>query len=164
MASSALSTLATASISTVSVIRILVRCSILVSPEHSADFFGVPLTPETTIVGRLFGGRDLVLGALLWSARASAASAASASAASASAASASASTSIASKLFDVASKRDMTAELRRALFFSIATDLIDVCSCVVGDLDGGVSGRAMGFLGGGAVSLAAFAGLGLSSL
>jgi hypothetical protein len=126
-----------------------------VSPEHSADFFGVPLTLETTIVSRLFGGRDLVLGALLWSARASAASVASASA----------STSIASKLSDVASKRDITAKLRRALFFSIATDLIDVCSCVIGALDGRViSGRAMGFLGGGAVSLAAFAGLGLSSL
>jgi hypothetical protein len=122
----------------------------LVSPEHSADFFGVPLTPETTIVGRLFGGRDLVLGALLWSARANAASAVS--------------TSIASKLSDVASKRDMTAELRRALFISIATDLMDVCSCIAGALDGRVSGRAMGFLGGGAVSLAALAGLGLSSL
>lgn len=115
----------------------------------------MPLTLETTIVGCLFGGRDLVLGALLWSARARAASVASASA----------STSIASKLSDVASKRDITAELRRAFFFlSIATDLIDVCSCVVGALDGRASGRAMGFLGGGAVSLAAFAGLGLSSL
>ena len=122
----------------------------LVSPEHSADFFGVPLTPETTIVGRLFGGRDLVLGALLWSARANAASAVS--------------TSIASKLSDVASKRDMTSELRRALFISIATDLMDVCSYVAGALDERVSGRAMGFLGGGAVSLAALAGLGLSSL
>jgi hypothetical protein len=130
VASSALCTLATTSFSTVSGVRILVGYSILVSPEHSADFFGVPLTPETTIVGRLFGGRDVVLGALVSSARVNAASCCFCICV----------YSIASKLSDVASKMDMTAELRHALVISIATDLMDVCSCVVGALDGRVSG------------------------
>lgn len=38
----------------------------LLTPQLGGKFFGIPLAPETNVLGRLFGIRDLTLGLLLW--------------------------------------------------------------------------------------------------
>jgi hypothetical protein len=147
MASSKLGSLATVSISAISIIRAVVGGSMLLGPEHSAQLFGVPLAPETSIIGRLFGSRDLALGALLWYARATAIS-----------------PSNILHFSNEAVSKDATGILKYALYTGVAVDLMDIGGCAVAFLDGTISERAVAFLGGGAVLLVTLAGFGLRSL
>jgi hypothetical protein len=116
----------------------------LAMPETTSDFFAVTLSPETSIFGRIIGARVLVVGALLWGARARVTSA--------------------SASLDAVSSMERSRNLRRALLVGIAVDLIDVCSCVVGVLDGNKNRRAVGWLCGGAVYLLTLGGLGLRGI
>lgn len=149
MASSTHSSLATASISAICIIRAVVGGTMLLGPQRSAELFGVPLTSETSVVGRLFGSRDLALGALLWHARRAAAISQS---------------NILLQLSDTAVSKDASGILRYALYTGLAVDLMDVGGCTVGFFDGSVSERGAVVFGGGAVLLAILAGLGLRSL
>jgi len=51
---------------TLSILRMLVGSSTLLLPRQIAPVFGIPISPEATIIARLFGIRDFVLGAYLW--------------------------------------------------------------------------------------------------
>ena len=41
----------------------------LLLPQQASAFYGLPIAPESKLMGRLFGVRDLVLGLLLWTSR-----------------------------------------------------------------------------------------------
>jgi len=56
------------SLKTLSTLRMLVGSSILILPRQIGPVFGIHISPEATIIARLFGIRDFVLGAYLWKA------------------------------------------------------------------------------------------------
>jgi hypothetical protein len=142
-----LSTVSRVSISTIATIRVLLGGSMLLGPQSSAKLFGIPLTPETSIAGQLFGARDLALGALLWYARSSVVS-----------------YSKTLRLGDAAASNDVTGILKYALYTGLAVDMMDIGACAVAYSDGLISDRAAAFFGGGAVFVATLAGVGLRGL
>ena len=120
-------------VSALAIARMLFGGSTLLFPHHVAPFFGIPLAAQTTIVARLFGIRDFILGGLVWTARAD--------------------DKAASK--SAASQEGNRRELRRALVAGILTDAVDLCSAVVGVLDGTLEGPAIGWVAGGAAAMLA---------
>ena len=119
-------------------LRMTVGGATLLFPMQCSALFGVPMAPENKIMARLFGVRDLVLGVLLWTAR---------------------NHSSTSSITSANGAED--GFLRRTLWAGLTVDVIDVCSCAWGELDGTVSNRAVLGVGAGAAS---FAGLGLLGL
>ena len=54
------------SLKTLSALRMVVGTSCLLVPRQAGPLFGVVVSPESMILGRMTGIRDLVLGAYLW--------------------------------------------------------------------------------------------------
>jgi len=54
------------SLKTLSVLRMLVGTSCLLIPRQIGPLVGVPIVPESMVLGRMLGIRDFVLGAYLW--------------------------------------------------------------------------------------------------
>lgn len=116
----------------------------LLTPQLGSKIFGIPLAPESDVVGRLFGVRDFVMGALLWIAR----------------------SNLAHNLLksDSVLFRDATRDLSRVLWVGIVVDSVDVCSCVVSILSGEMKGRAIPLVAGGAAAFIGLASLALRRL
>lgn len=55
-------------IKTLSVLRMIIGSSSLLLPRQIGPVFGVPISPDGTIIARLLGIREFVLGAYLWKA------------------------------------------------------------------------------------------------
>ena len=136
MAEQSTNSLAAASITTLAVLRMLVGASTLLVPGRAGPPFGIPITAPTMILGRLFGVRDLVIGGLLWSAPSHSTA-------------------------TIAVNGECRRTLRRALVVGLIIDTVDVCSNIVGFVDGTLEPRAIVGVG---VGAAFFAGLGLLGL
>ena len=95
----------------------------LVTPQLGGQFFGMPLAPEANLVGRLFGVRDLALGALLWN--------------------------VSSTFSRALSKSDTTLtnqagrELKQILQVSMVIDSVDVISGLISAWNGEIKGKAI---------------------
>jgi hypothetical protein len=123
MASRTLSTLASTSIRAVSIGRSFAGGIMFFTPQIGAHLFGVPLAPETNILARLFGIRDLALGGLLWGARSRLATAISSS--------------------DPALVKEAGRDLDRLLHLGMAIDSVDILSSIVSIWSGDMGGRAI---------------------
>jgi hypothetical protein len=141
MAPQSLNTLANGCISFLSIARILVGSSMLFAPRLAGQLFGVPIAPETNVVARLFGVRELVIGAFLWSGRGN--------------------ISRTAAKADAAKIMEARRDVRNILGLGMLCDSVDVCSSVVAVLTEGMQGRAISLVGGGAALLAALAGVAL---
>jgi len=51
---------------TISVMRMAAGVSTLIVPRQVGPLFGLAMSPESSLLARLFGSRDFVLGAYLW--------------------------------------------------------------------------------------------------
>ncbi len=100
--------------------------------------------PEANIVARLFGVRDVVIGAFLWSARNK--------------------VSRAIAKVDGARITDARQDLKYVLWMGMLCDSVDICSCVVAVLAEGMEGKAIGWVGVGAAFFVAAAGVALRRL
>jgi hypothetical protein len=144
MASQSLSTIATVPISALSIARMIIGSSMLLAPQLSASFFGVPLTPESNIAGRLFGARDLILGVLLWKSR----------------------SNLTKSILkaDGVLMEDARRDIKRLLWIGLLIDSIDVGSSLFGIWRGEMDGKAFGWVGGGAAGGVILAGICLRAL
>jgi hypothetical protein len=170
---------------TISALRIAAGLTSLIVPRQIGPLFGVPMAPEASILARLFGSRDLVLGAYLWktvsewdatrrqsqdeggvrdvllSRNTTTVQGSNAPGVSAS--------SIAAKIDGVPNFAGLGQEqghvvsmstvrqnnVATALWLGVACDALDVLSCGVGLLEGSLSDMAVLELGGAAVILTA---------
>jgi hypothetical protein len=144
MVAQSINMLANSCINFISVGRILAGSSALFAPQFAGQFFGIALMPEANIVARLFGVRDVVIGAFLWSARNK--------------------VSRAIAKVDGARITDARQDLKYVLWMGMLCDSVDICSCVVAVLAEGMEGKAIGWVGVGAAFFVAAAGVALRRL
>jgi len=144
MAAQSLTMLANSCISFISVARILAGSSALLTPQLAGQLYGIAIMPEANIVARLFGVRDLVIGAFLWSSRSN--------------------LSRAIAKADGAKITEARRDLKNVLWMGMLCDSVDVCSCVVAVLTEGMEWRAIGWVGVGAAVFTALGGVALRRL
>jgi hypothetical protein len=144
MVAPSLRILANCCISLISVSRIFAGSSTLFTPQLAGQLYGIPITYEANVVARLFGVRDLVIGAFLWSARSN--------------------LSRAIAKADGVKITEAGRDVKTLLWMGMICDSVDVCSCVVAVFTEGMEGRAIGWVGVGAAVLAALAGVALRRL
>ena len=121
-------------IKTTAVLRAISGAACLFTPKLVGELFQLSIAPQDMILARLFGVRDAVLGGLLWTAK------------------------------DAFRTTDATqSEIRRALWANIITDSVDLCSCLVGLIDGTMSVPSAALVGGGAFVFALLGIVGLKS-
>lgn len=63
------SQLASISITTLAALRIVTGAASLLAPRTTGSMFGLSISPESAVLGRLFAVRDVVIGSLLWTAK-----------------------------------------------------------------------------------------------
>jgi hypothetical protein len=141
MAAQSFSMLANNCIGFISVARILAGSSTLFTPQLAGQLFGLPINLETYVIARLFGVRDMIIGAYLWSARGH--------------------VSQAIARGDAAKIMQARRDVKNMLWMGMICDSVDVCSFAVAVLAEGMEGRAIGLVGGGAAAFAALAGVAL---
>lgn len=135
---------ASLSIYTISITRVVAGSLMLLTPQLGSQIFGIRLAPESDVVGRLFGVRDLVLGGLLWGARANLAKG-----------------MLKSNSVMV---RDARRDLRNLLMVGMGIDLVDILSSAASVASGDMKGRAISLVGGGAAECIGLAALALRRL
>ncbi|KAL4878127.1 hypothetical protein BJY04DRAFT_221484 [Aspergillus karnatakaensis] len=113
--------------------RITVGVGFLTIPQHFATLFSMPFTPEAAIGCRMAGGRDIVLGSLLYLAQSSPKSS---------------STAVDEK--KTATNLIRSNAVRTALLAGIVCDALDVLCCIWCYADGSLPGKPAVLLGGGA--------------
>lgn len=59
-------TMSSAIIKTISVVRMAAGVSSLIVPRQIGPLFGLAMSPEASMLARMFGARDFVVGAYLW--------------------------------------------------------------------------------------------------
>lgn len=150
MSSSTLSVTSQLAVKTLASTRMLVGAGCLLIPAISSRFFGIGLEAPSRIFARLFGIRDLVLGAYLLTSYIEYTSSGSGSAI--------ALTPAAGQSYW------LSRELRRALCIGLICDSVDVCSSILCIWEGNLSGRAIPLIGGGAAAFASLGVVGLRSL
>ena len=95
----------------------------LLAPQFGGQFFGITLPPETRIVGRLFGVRDLALGAVLWSV----------------------SVTFSRALYncDTTLANQSGRDLKQLVLVGMIIDSVDTISCLVSAWNGEIKGKAI---------------------
>jgi hypothetical protein len=128
--------------------RMLVGAGCLLFPSTSFQFFGIDFDPRSSIITRLFGIRDLALGAYLYLSA----------------------TDFESSLLTTEQKRSedktstpeeervrsfwLKSQLRHATWLGVVCDSVDVGSSIVCIWEGNLTGRAIPLVGAGAAVLA----------
>ncbi|KAF7712049.1 Uncharacterized protein PECH_005271 [Penicillium ucsense] len=137
MTAQKLSTIATASIGFVAIGRCFAGGIMLLAPRLGGQLFGISLSPESQVFGRLFGIRDLTLGVLLWK--------------------------VSSAFHSMSRPQDnanlinpSAMDLRTVLTIGVLIDLVDVVSCLISAYRGEIQGKALFW---GPCGAAIFAGL-----
>lgn len=139
-----ITTTSSLAILSLSIIRCLVGGSALLFPIRAGSLFGITLNSSSAIMGRLFGARDLILGAVALKARHQFAEA--------------------QPEDDMVRKQETLRDLRSILWIGLTLDLMDLGSCVVGILEGGLLEKAQVSIGGGAAGAVLLAIIGLRGL
>ncbi|KAF2193397.1 hypothetical protein K469DRAFT_712153 [Zopfia rhizophila CBS 207.26] len=122
------------SIKALSILRIAVGASCLIAPRFSCALFQFPIPAAMSVMPRLFGVRDLVLGELLLTAE------------------------------DKNGPDRGRREIKRALWAGIGTDAVDIASILVGVVTGTVGRIPAAIFGGGAVAFIGLGALGMRGL
>jgi hypothetical protein len=124
----------TTAIKALSVARIALGASTIIAPRWTCALFQFPIPASVSILARLFGVRELVLGELLITAE------------------------------DKGSPTGGRRELRRTLLANLGTDTVDVCSVVFAVATGTIGRVPGALFGAGAVVALGLGGLGLRGL
>jgi hypothetical protein len=132
--------------------RILVGASTLLLPSISGELFGIPSNAESLIIARLFGVRDLVIGAYLWTSLGNVSSSTSQTESDDAGENETLKDPPDALALDEKTKAFwLTRQVRHALWLGVICDAVDACSSIAAVLDGSMSGRAIPLVGGGAV-------------
>ncbi|KAF2262691.1 hypothetical protein CC78DRAFT_605740 [Lojkania enalia] len=131
---SSLSTTSTTAIKALSILRIAVGASCIIAPRWSCALFQFPIPAAYSVMPRIFGVRDLILGELLITAE------------------------------NKESPDGGRREIKRALWANIGADVVDVGSVLFGLATGTVGRAPAAIFGGGAAAFVILGVLGLRGL
>ncbi|KAF2468518.1 uncharacterized protein BDR25DRAFT_344244 [Lindgomyces ingoldianus] len=129
-----LSSTSSGAIRALSILRIAVGAGCLIAPRWTCALFQFPIAASVSVMPRLFGGRDLVLGELLMTAE------------------------------DENAHDGGRREIKRALWAGIGTDAIDIGAIAFGVATGTVGKLPGAIFAGGAVAFIGLGALGMRGL